>query len=167
MKLMTKPVSDLNPSDLERHPVWEYSNADELWSDETVVKPVKLLPVDTLQGRVVGTLLRLANGGDAWGLLGNIDTASARMTRHFLTVSVFNDGRWFAMARYHDVDYRERGPAALSAFLGLRVGDVFPIQYDVRQHVEGNSAALAGDILAEPSETLTRAELITMSVTGD
>src|SRR5690349_2788906 len=83
------PITSLRPGDLEQNPVWEYANNHELWSDETVVRPVKHLPVVSLDGRVVGTRLMLANGEQAWGILGNVDPTRAELAEHFLTVSVF------------------------------------------------------------------------------
>ena len=120
-----------------------------------------------LEGRVVGTTLRLANGKEVWGILGNITTGNPRMTRHFLTVSVLRNGKWFTMARYHDVGYEERGPDALATFLGLSTDQVFPVRYDVRSHSEGDPTALAGAIPAHPAQTLTRGELIALAVEGE
>jgi hypothetical protein len=68
------------------------------------------------------------------------------------------------MARYHDYDSRQRGPAALARFLGLRVNAVFPITYDIRKFSRGNDAALAGTIQKEPVERLTRAQVIGLAV---
>jgi hypothetical protein len=125
---------------------------------------VKQLPVESLDGRVVGARLTLANGAKAWGIIGNVDPTSAQLTEHFLTVSVFSTDRWFTMARYHDVEGRQRGPEALAKFLGLSVREIFPIRYDIREHVVGDAAALAGEITAKPSKTLSRSELIALAV---
>ena len=86
------------------------------------------------------------------------------MNEHFVTLSIERNGHWFGLARYHDADYRQRGPSALARFLGLSVGDVFPISYNVREHVKGEFAALAGKVMKRPFEQLTRDELITMAV---
>lgn len=158
------PVTSLRPGDLEQYPVWEYANNVELWSDETVVRPVKQLPVQSLDGRVVGTRLTLANGAKVWGIIGNVDPTSAQLTEHFLTVSVFLSDRWFTMARYHDVDKRERGSERLATFLGLSAREVFPIRYDICEHVVGDAAALAGEIRVKPSKALSRSELIALAV---
>jgi hypothetical protein len=66
-----KPVERLQVGDLEVNPVWEFVNDDS--GDETEVHPVMDVPVQTLAGRLVGTLARLANGDHKWALLGNID----------------------------------------------------------------------------------------------
>jgi hypothetical protein len=158
------PITSLTPRDLEQYPVWEYASSHELWSDETIVRPVKRLPVESLDGRVVGTRLTLANGAEAWGILGNIDPTNAELTEHFLTASVFSGDRWFTMARYHDVAKRQRGSAALAKFLGLSLREVFPIRYDIRKYVVGDAAALAGEIAATPRKALSRSELIGLAV---
>jgi hypothetical protein len=159
----SKPVEQLTVDDLKAFPVWQYTNADEDIG-ETVVRPVKRLPVTALNGRVVGAQVTLANGSRRWALLGNVDPNNPRLTQHFLTLSVFDQGRWFTMARYHDFDADERGPEAVAAFLGLPTDAVFPISYDVRPYCRGEARALAGTIEKEPRERLTRAQIIALAV---
>lgn len=157
-----KPIESIEVRDLEAHAVWQYANVDG--DNEAFVRPVRRLPVARLAGKVVGTRVRLANGTDAWGLLGNIDESNARLTEHFLTLSIFHDGRWFTLARYHDFDDGQSGPDALARFLGLPVDEVFPIAYNIRPYVKGDPSALAGLIPKEPRERLSRAELIALAV---
>jgi hypothetical protein len=90
------------------------------------------------------------HGGVA--IIGNIDLADPRLSKHFLTISIEQGGRWFHLARYHDHDYGERGPEQLASFLGLQVEAVFPIAYNVTSTVRGQRAAARGEILAEPDE---------------
>ena len=130
---------------------------------EILVVPARP-PVATLQNRLVAARVRLVNGDYVWALIGNVDPDSARITEHFLTLSIEREGRWFRLARYHDFDCAERGPEALSRFLDLPVSAVFPIEYDIRRFVKTWSPALAGAVLAEPRERLTRAELIALAV---
>ncbi|MEY2493786.1 MAG: hypothetical protein QOJ45_278 [Verrucomicrobiota bacterium] len=157
-----KRVEDLTAVDLEAFPVWEYANVDQL--GETAVRPIKETPVKTMTGRLVGTRIRLANGASFWATVSNVDERNPRLTQHFLTVSVFRNGKWFTMARYHDFDSTERGPEALASFLGLRVDEVFPMSYNISQFCVGESAALVGTIEKEPREKLTRAEIIALAV---
>ncbi len=128
---MIKSVEELNPSDLERFPVWEFVNDDA--RGETMVRPVERVPVESLNNRLIGTSVRLANGDLLQALMGNIDVNSPRYTQHFLTLTIFNDGECFFLARYHDVLHNTHGPAALAEFLGLKTDEVFPIAYDVRE----------------------------------
>jgi hypothetical protein len=157
-----KSIEALDISALQEHAVWQYANADA--ANETLVRPIKRLPVARLAGKVVGTQVRLANGTCVWGLLGNIEESSARLTAHFLTLSVLQDRRRFTLARYHDFDYVENGPDALAHFLDLPIDEVFPIAYDIRQYVKGDPVALAGLIPKEPLERLSRSELIALAV---
>ncbi len=157
-----KPVSSLSVADLQAYPVWQYTNREGF--DETFVRPVKRVPVVNLTGKVVGTQVVLGNGQRVWALIGNVDAKNARLTEHFLTLSVERDGRWFTLARYHDLDYAENGPEGLAGFLGLPVDEAFPIAYDLRKYAKGDAAALSGQIRKEPRERLSRAEIIAMAV---
>jgi hypothetical protein len=157
-----KPLESLTVADLAANPVWQYTNRDG--AGETFVRAVKKIPLKNLTGKVIGTQVRFANGSQAWALIGNIDVGNPRLTEHFLTLSIERDGSWFALARYHDDDFAERYPEALSQFLGLQVDEVFPISFDVRGYAQGDPAALAGSVRKEPRERLSRADIIAMAV---
>jgi hypothetical protein len=159
---MRKPIELLRPVDLQACAVWEYTNDDR--EGETVVRSIKQVPVADLPGKVVGTQVRLASGRSAWALIGNVDLRSARWTEHFLTLSIEHAGRWFTLARYHDHDFDERGPEGLARFLGLRLEDVFPIDYDIRQYANGDSGVLSGQVRREPRERLSRGEIIALAI---
>ena len=156
----SKPVESLTVADFEAHPVWEYLNDDEI--GETMARPVEKLPVETLDDRIVGTQVRLANGSEVWGLFGNFDVKNPRATQHFMALSIERGGEWFHLARYQDIDFASRGPEALGRFLGLGVDDVFPITVDVRRYVRGDPKALTAIQLKEPRERLTREELMAL-----
>ena len=157
-----KSISALQISDLEKFPVWQFTNDDK--ADDTAVRPIELLPMAALVGKVIGTRTRLANGDTPWAILGNLDAKNAQMNEHFATLSVERNSHWFHLARYHDGDYLENGPDALARFLGLAVDDVFPISYDVREYVTGYPVALAGSILKEPRVRLTRDQIVAMAI---
>jgi len=154
-------IEKLTSADLEKFPVWEFTDNDE--DDETDVRPVGKTPVKNLINCLVATQAKLANGASVWALIGDIDTCNPQLTKHFLTLSVLQNGTWFTMARYHDIDADTRGPRALTEFLGLRISDVFPISYDINQHSLGNQDALVGKIEMEPKQRLTRAQLIALA----
>lgn len=162
MTRRTKLVEHLTAADLDEHPVWEFLNDDEL--DETAVRPVKKLPVDSLGNRVVGTKVVLANGKRVWATVCNVEVRDPTATEHFITLSLMRRGKWFTLSRYHDVDYLDNGPDGLASFLGLGVDEVFPISYDIRAHVVGDAAALVGQISKVPHVQLSEAQLITMAV---
>jgi hypothetical protein len=162
MRDQIKHVEDLTVNDLKEFPVWQYINVDK--KGETAVRPIKKIPVRSLNGRLVGTQIELANGAIAWATIENVDIQNAQLTSHFLTLSVFNAGRSFTLARYHDISYREEGPEALAAFLGLNISDVFPISYNLSQYCIGDSVALIGTIDQDPKVKLTRAQIIALAV---
>ena len=157
-----KFIEDIQPLDIMNNPVWQYLNSDRI--GETAVYPIKKLPVARLTGRLVGTVVRLANGQQRWALIGNVDPNNARLTQHFLTLSIEDNGKWFVLARYHDINYFNHGPEALARFLDLQIDEVFPISYDIARFCKGNPEALKGFILKEPKEKLTRAQIIALAV---
>jgi len=112
-----KPAESLTGADFKAHPVWEFLNDDEI--GETMARPVEKIPVETLDNRIIGTPVRLANGLEVWGLFGNFDVKDPRATQHILALSIERSGEWFHLARYHDFDFTGRGPEALARFLGL------------------------------------------------
>ena len=114
---MIKNVNLLEPSDLRNDPVWEFANRDE--PGETSVFPVETLPVPNLAGRVVGAQVLLSSGSEVWAKISNVDVFNLRATRHFLAISLWLQGRWNSLARYHDPDYARRGPDALAALLAF------------------------------------------------
>src|SRR5262245_54222619 len=145
------------------HPVWEFVSYDE--PDETNVHPVAEVPTDSLRNRIVGAEVELANGSRVWALLGNIDVNNARRTRHFLTLPLFVGHEWFHLARYHDVDREDQGPAQLAKALGLDVEDTFPIRYNVGRWLFGAAVdSVLGKVDAEPVERLSRTELINLAL---
>jgi hypothetical protein len=157
-----KPAISLDVSDLEAHPVWLVGGSDP--TGEPLVRPVKRVPVTNLTAKIFGAQVRLSKGDFVWGLIGNISADRPRITEQFLTLSLALGGQWFHLARYFDFDYDDRGPAALAAFLGRDIDDVFPIFYDLRPLAKGNPASLVGVVLKEPRERLTLDERIGLSL---
>lgn len=153
-----KRVEDLTAADFAKHPVWEYIGGEPL------VAPVADLPVQSLQNRIVGTRVQLANGNRVWASLSNISLRDARSTRHFLTASIENEGVWFHLARYHDVDYDQRGPKQLAEFLRLPLDSVFPMKYDLSGIVIADAALVKGSIPLEPQEKLSQEDLIQLAL---
>ena len=164
-----KAVHKLVPSDLASHRVWEFADdikaelPDE--TDETYMRPVEELPVDSLSGRLASVLLTLANGHRLLAILGNIDLADPVSTEQFLTLTVFHpSGERFNLARYHDVDYERRGPVALAAFLGMPLEEVFPIGYDISDIALGHADCLSRSVPAVPPSRLSKDALIELAV---
>lgn len=163
MSRSPKPVSELDVRDLADSPVWEFVLDDD-GGGETAVRSVQQTPVDTLSNRLVGAQVWLHNGMSKWAVLSNLTLRESRRTQHFRTLWIENDGEWFEMARYFDVDYERRGPHQLAAFLGLRVDEVFPISYDISHIAVGSPGVLRAEIEARPPERLTEDELIDLAL---
>lgn len=64
---MKKPADKLTESDFRKWPVWEFCNDDT--PDETAMSPVKKIPVDHLDSRVIGCEIKLANSALVFGAL--------------------------------------------------------------------------------------------------
>ncbi len=156
------PVGKLTESLLRKHPVWEFTNDDE--RDETMVKPIKKLPVTDGSGRLFGCPVSLADGTTAFAMLGNVSLVDHRQNDQFRTLSLFLDGREHYLSRYHDFDYRKRGPGALSRDLGRKTTQVFPISYDLSAFARGAPDCLRASIPAKPREKLSHSELIKLAV---
>lgn len=122
------------------------------------------LPVQTLDLRLVGTNLQLADGSTAWALLGNVSLDNVEATRHFMTVSVHLAGKWFDLARYHDVDYARRDAQALAQFLRKDVSEVFPIAYDIAAVAKGPKEVLQGEVPALARVQLEQKDLIRLAL---
>jgi hypothetical protein len=153
-----KKVEEVTIADFAKYPVWEYVGC------EPIVAPVLELPVDSLQNRVVGAMVQLANGNKVWASLSNISLKEPRLTKQFLTISIEKEGVWFHLSRYFDVDYHRRGPKQLAEFLGLPLNSVFPIEYDLSNIVFADISLIKGSILLEPDEKLSEDEIIELSV---
>lgn len=157
-----KPIGALAPDDFTKHRIWQFTRGAS--GDETFVRPARRVPVGNLTGKIVASLVTLADGQRRWALIGNLDPANAKLAKHFVTLSIENAGTWFHLARYHDHDYTDRGPEQLAAFLGLTTGAVFPISYDVSKEVSGSLEVTVGTIVAEPTDKLTREEVIALAM---
>jgi len=150
-----KPSDKLTLEDIQSAPVWEFvRDQEEVLPDETYVKPVTDIPVSHLFDRLVGTKVRLNNGGECWAILGEIDLLSRQYTEQFLTLGIWNEREWVWKARYFDPRYDEYGAEQLAASLNLRVCDVFPIAYDISSVVAGEPEMARGSIPAEPATKL-------------
>jgi hypothetical protein len=159
---MMKTLPELGVEDFEAFPVWQFESG--ISEEEPLLRPVSDYPVSELGNRIVGTKVSLQNGDVRWAILGNIVLSSPRATMHVLTLSIESGGSWYYLARYHDVDYAERGPAGLARFLGVPVSDLFPIKYDLSSVALGAPGAVAGVIDASPPETLGQDELVALAL---
>jgi hypothetical protein len=156
------PVEKLTESLFRANPVWEFCNDDE--AGETLVRPVKKLPITSSEGRLVGCEMRLADGSIIFGFLGNLDLTKEDRNQHFLTLSLFINGSIQHLARYHDIDFSDRGPASLAKKTGKKEGAIFPISYDVSKFATGSKDCICGSIQKEPKQKLSRSEIIMLAL---
>ena len=166
-KSKSKPVDQLRPADLAKHPVWEYANDEEgvEGQDETWVRPVTQLPISDASNHVIGTTVRFAGGREVVATLGNLDAARPEKTRQFLVLGVFRAGdEPFLLARYFDAWFDTTGPGALAKFMGLPVEEIFPIAYDVSSLVSGDPRCTRGLITLEPEVRLSGKELMKLVI---
>lgn len=89
----SKSPDALVPGDLQADPVWEFVTDDELTGDETRVRPVSERLVRSLEGRLIGTRVRLRNGSLRWAMLSSLSPDSPKKSRHFATVGIEKDVR--------------------------------------------------------------------------
>jgi hypothetical protein len=157
------PVESLTEALFRANRVWEHCNDDSI--GETMVRPVKRLPITDTSCCLLGCELKLADGSKIYGYLGNLSLGSKAQNQHFLTLSVFFGGGIVHLARYHDFDFAQRGPAALAATLGKPPMDVFPISFDVSDITRGKADCVRGQIPGEPHQKLARDELMKMLLT--
>ena len=158
------PAEKLTEKLLRKYSVWEFCNDDE--AGETLVRPVKTLPISSAGSRLVACDVRLADGTVIFGYLGNLSLTKKDQNQHFLTLSVFVGGTVEHLARYHDFDFGDRGPAWLARKLGKKVPDVFPISYDLSAIASGAADCVRGSIPAEPKTKLSRSALMQLAVVG-
>lgn len=158
------PVEKLTEKLLRKYSVWEFCNDDG--AGETLVRPVKTLPISSAGSRLVGCELRLADGSAIFGFLGNLSLTKTDQNQHFLTLSVFVDGGVAHLARYHDFDFADRGPAWLARKLGKKVAEVFPLSYDISAIAGGAADCIRSSIPAVPKTKLSRSAIIQLAVTG-
>lgn len=159
--MKARHLTTLSSDDLQQHRVWRFAGDS---AGDVLVVPVSRVPVSSLKNRLVSGQVRLGNGDKAWGLFGNLDPHDERMNRHFATLSIERRGKWFHLARYHDIDVSARGPEQLAEFLELPVDQVFPISYDFSSVFRGEAHALLGMFTMEPVERLSRDEVIALAV---
>src|SRR5579863_262951 len=112
----------LTIEDLREFPIWEFTGKHEYVGPdgELVVVPVTNLPVTTLEGRFVGTRVKLANGNYVLAVLLGINLVKAKP----VSAAIFYHGEEKFMFRRSAP--RVSGPEQLALFLGFRVEEVFP-----------------------------------------
>jgi hypothetical protein len=157
-----KRIEQLEVQDFKRHPVWALEiNEDDAF---VYVSPVLSLPVNSLNGRIIGVETVLNSGLKLWCHLGNVDTVNPSSNEHFVSASFYVKGKWHRLSRYHDFDATAHGPKNLADVLNLSIEEVFPITYDLTPYVNASVSVTNSVIDLEPSVLLSRGELIALAV---
>jgi len=156
------PAEELTEAMLRECPVWEFCNEDGI--GETVVRPVKKLPVVDTRGCLLACEFQLADGSRLFGQMRNLSLHDEEKNRHFLSIGVFVHGVLERLALYHEAWYDEQDPGAFAAKLAKRIEDVFPISYDVSSLATGSPACVKGTIPREPARRLSRDALIKLAI---
>ncbi len=154
-------LPELNISDIEFSSCWRFTNSFE---DELEIEAIPDCSYDDLSGLIIGTQIKLADGSTVWALLQNISRAGQEVNDHFLTVTINQNGEWFTLARYHDINRQIFGPNSLALFLGRTIQDIFPMTYDLRDILNADTEKLIGTIHEQPANRLSRQELISLSL---
>ncbi len=137
-----KAVTDVTPDDFSAHPVWQYCVASN--SDGVGLIPVLDLPVESLDERVVGTQVRLANGQLIWAVLFGLDSFSPVFNERDVGISFLVEGKRVMLGRAWERDLPGHGIGNLCAALKLLESDIFPITFDVSHLVFGDKSSLRG-----------------------
>ena len=152
--------SDLMCEDNFRNcPVWKEA-AEEPSDRGWKLNPVRRLPVTDTRACWIGTDCSLANGARQFCVLQSVDVGDALFTKHFGSVMLFLPSGQFHLSRYHHPEIEQRGAQPMAAALGLSLGDVFPIRYDLTGIVEGPPQIVMGCIEEPPQSGLSEDELM-------
>ena len=151
-----KPTHKITPSDLERYPVWVFDLANEglPGRDETWMVPVENLPVSSLECCGCLANATLACGRKVIASLWNIHLESLSETQQFGRISLWLDDRWWQLSERSFISdsrtLETHLPIDLASKLGLELQAVFPISYDISEHVNGPPEITRGKITGVP-----------------
>jgi hypothetical protein len=133
----------LSARDLMRYPIWEYAIDTEglPWRDETWRRPLKrnTVPWNKYSLTVAATMTIRAGqhfDGDAY-----VTTADGTVDVPMGGIRVGK--RWFFIPTDNPLESQARKD--LAAALGLRVEEVFPIHWQLKVPLEGESALRTGE----------------------
>src|SRR5436190_14597935 len=126
---MKKSFQDLSLSDVEKYPLWRFTNNDEV--DELEIESIRANQVADLTGVIIATQVVFNDNTIHLALLQNVSLLGKQRNDHFLSLTIYANNKWFPLARYHDIALEDWGPAKLAAFLHKEIDDIFPIKFDL------------------------------------
>jgi hypothetical protein len=142
---LIKPIGELTADDLEMFALWEYATDAEGDFDETAVRPVDsdVVPVDQDNNVYhVACDVELANGRVLTGhasVCNGVPEADPPLVV---------DGAGQAYDLEHPPHRRQQ--AAFAALFGAPYAEVFPVRWQLRLPLAGESAYREGEIAAPP-----------------
>jgi hypothetical protein len=137
-------VGQIRPENFENFPIWRFCGSDS--DGEPMVAPLKSSRVRSLRSRVLGSQAMFANGELHWAILANFDIEREKVTEHFVILSVWTGTNWFHLARYFDPWFDTHGPPCFAQAIDKPIDDIFPIRYDISEHVPKSCRHASGEI---------------------
>lgn len=138
-----KPIDQLQPSDIELYPIWEFSLDEEgnEEQDETWVRPT--------YSEIVGL------GQYSLSVAADFETSSGKKIPGIIGVSTeegveFSHGALLHQGNYIFIPYPsffnfETEKLSLSLMLGEKVSDVFPLKFTLKSKIEGEFVYRSGE----------------------
>jgi len=167
-------MASQNENPVELHDV-SVDELSEVWlyqfvpstSGEPMVVPVNTKKTDKFSGRLVACEVTFANESKHWALIEGLDLEAPEFSRHNREIRIFvRSHGWFHLAQYFDGEAikQVRGETVLAEKLGLSLGEIFPIHFDVRNRSKTDSDCLHGFFEVNPKWGLPRAEVMALLV---
>lgn len=133
----------LSARDLRRYPIWEYATDSEglPWRDETWLRPLqrRTVPWNTYSLTVAATLtIRSGQAFEGDAYVSTVDGTVDVPTGHIR----IRDS-WYYIPSDNPLESAAR--EEIAGVLGLRVDDVFPIHWQLKVPVEGESVLRTGE----------------------
>ncbi len=141
--MMNKLALELNESDFIAFPVWEFDDAEANVS--LCLRPVEIYPVDHMVDRVVGVMVKFANGLKRLCVISAIGSLADNEFMRLANFSFLLDGERVPVYPLGHPLAATFGPDALAKRLGFDSKDLFPFTYDLRGILFPNDSQIVGE----------------------
>lgn len=138
-----KPIDQLQPSDIELYPIWEFSLDEEgnEEQDETWVRPTYSEIVGLGQYSLsVAADFETSSGKNIPGIIGVSTVDGVELSYGVL----LHQGNYIVIPDPSFYDF-ENEKLSLSLMLGEKVSDVFPLKFTLKSKIEGESVYRSGE----------------------
>lgn len=157
-----RALSSVTARDCASYRIWSSapSRDGQLW-----IRPLTVKKTRSFANRMVSCQVTLACGKRVWTLIKHLHVELPEFTEHWRAFFfLLPNGKWFALARYHDAAYTDSGPKALAKALKLKPSEVFPFKFDVSDVCTVDSVALSDEVPEKPRKRLSISKLTAMVV---